>query len=68
MGGRAGLAAGLVLGAGACYCVYRLSRSRRAGAASARDGPAPGGGLLPQVSGLSVLSSLKLTNLRIFTI
>ncbi|XP_034621960.1 armadillo repeat-containing protein 10 [Trachemys scripta elegans] len=62
---RAGVAAGLVLGAGACYCVYRLARSRRAGAAagtegaaSARDGSAPGGGLLPRVSGLSVLSSL----------
>uniref|UniRef100_A0A8C3P775 Armadillo repeat containing 10 n=1 Tax=Chrysemys picta bellii TaxID=8478 RepID=A0A8C3P775_CHRPI len=62
---RAGVAAGLVLGAGACYCVYRLARSRRAGAAagtkgaaSARDGSAPGGSLLPRVSGLSVLSSL----------
>ncbi|XP_030412723.1 armadillo repeat-containing protein 10 [Gopherus evgoodei] len=62
---RAGVAAGLVLGAGACYCVYRLTRSRRAGpaagtegAASARHRSAPAGGLLPQVSGLSVLSSL----------
>ncbi|XP_039373620.1 armadillo repeat-containing protein 10 isoform X1 [Mauremys reevesii] len=63
---RAGVAAGLVLGAGACYCVYRLTRSRRAGAAagtegaaSARRGSAPAGGLVPQVSGLSVLSSLQ---------
>nr|XP_006137596.1 armadillo repeat-containing protein 10 [Pelodiscus sinensis] len=52
---RRAVAAGLVLGAGVCYCVYRLYRSRRAAGAAAR--PAQDGGLLPQVSGLSVLPS-----------
>ncbi|XP_037745133.1 armadillo repeat-containing protein 10 isoform X2 [Chelonia mydas] len=62
-------AAGLVLGAGACYCVYRLTGSRRAGAAAGTEGAAsagsaPGGGLLPQVSGLSSLAWRGPSSLR----
>ncbi|XP_077692064.1 armadillo repeat-containing protein 10 isoform X2 [Eretmochelys imbricata] len=67
---RAGAAAaGLVLGAGACYCVYRLTGSRRAGAAAGTEGAAsagsaPGGGLLTQVSGLSGLTWRGPSSLR----
>ncbi|CAM4481526.1 armadillo repeat-containing protein 10 isoform X1 [Caretta caretta] len=67
--GAAAAAAGLVLGAGACYCVYRLTGSRRAGAAAGTEGAAsagsaPGGGLLPQVSGLSSLAWRGPSSLR----
>ncbi|XP_074873104.1 armadillo repeat-containing protein 10 [Carettochelys insculpta] len=66
---RRAAAAGLVLGAGACYCIYRLTRKATGAAveteraAGARDGSAPAGGLLPLVSGLSALPSLALGGL-----
>uniref|UniRef100_A0A8C0IT61 Armadillo repeat-containing domain-containing protein n=1 Tax=Chelonoidis abingdonii TaxID=106734 RepID=A0A8C0IT61_CHEAB len=74
-GGGTKVAAGLVLGAGACYCVYRLTRSRRAGpgagtegAASARHGSGPAGGFhSSQWSNLDAHHLQKLLHLLEFT-
>ncbi|XP_043824380.1 armadillo repeat-containing protein 10 isoform X1 [Dromiciops gliroides] len=60
---EAGWLAGLVLGAGACYCVYRLAwgkeKSRKTAAAGGSRGcPAgPGQTLLQRASGLPVVAS-----------